>query len=91
LAELPIRELQYGFGEAMQLAAKNGRGADPHSDARVLPIIGPRIGATSAGRLKGDIRDSGFPADVRTANFRTKSRAQDDWRRTRHNKFTRMN
>jgi hypothetical protein len=27
LAELPIRELAYGFGEAMQLAAKNGRGA----------------------------------------------------------------
>jgi hypothetical protein len=56
----------------VQPAAKNGRGAISASGPRVLPIIEPRIGAISTHRQEGDIRDSGCPAAVRTANFRTK-------------------
>ena len=55
----------------------------PHPDARVLPIIGGRFETNSTVRREGDIRDSGCPAAVRIANFRRKTRAQHNWRRTR--------
>jgi hypothetical protein len=45
----------------------------PHPDAHVLLIIGVRFGTISAGRQEGDIRDSGCPAAVRTANSEPKA------------------
>ena len=44
----------------------------PQPDARVFLIIRGRFGTTSTDRREGDIRDSGCPAAVRTANFRTR-------------------
>jgi hypothetical protein len=91
LAELLIRECRMGVRQGPCRPPKTDAARYPRPDALVLLIIGVTIGTISTDRPEGAVRDSGCPAAVRTANFRTKSRAQDDWQRTRRNKFTQMN
>jgi hypothetical protein len=81
MAELPIRECRMGCGAARHR----------HRDARVLPIIGVGIGTISTDRHPGDIRDSGCPAAVRTANFRTKPARKTTGGAPANIKFTQLN